>query len=225
MSNNISNERKESLVKSVKKLQAYEEIQNTMGRCTAAFNFRQAEKVLGFFAMKQADVSVEYSDEGVFESPENVKSIIMEVVGAPQEKGEMMDMQLTTPMIVVADDLQTAKAVWWCPGGGAIPQENADPMAVWNWGQIAADFILEDGEWKIWHFHWFRMFKCSYEKGWVEDLSMLHRLNTPVHPLSKPSTYHNPYSPTGIREGIPACPRPYETYTDSSWMLETDKTK
>ena len=33
------------------------------------------------------------------------------------------------------------------------------------------------------------------------------------------------YSPLSVREAIPACPRPYETYTDSSWMLEKDKTK
>ncbi|WP_102345997.1 nuclear transport factor 2 family protein [Bacillus sp. Marseille-P3661] len=225
MAGKISEERKINLLKSIKRLQAYEEIQNNMGRCVVAYNFRDADKVLSHFALGKPDVSLEYADEGVFEGPEAVRQIVHEVVGKTVKVGEMMDIQLNTPMIEVAEDLETAKAVWWAPGAGAIPQEEGLPKAIWNWGMIAADFIFEDGSWKIWHMHWFRLFKCSYEKGWVEDTSMINRLNTPVHPLAKPSTYHNPYSPLSIREGIPACPRPYATWTDSNWMLERDKSK
>ena len=107
---------------------------------------------------------------------------------------------------------------------GGVP-EGEDPEAIWAWGMLAADFINLGGEWKIWHLHYFRYIKCLYSKGWVEDTSMIHRLNKPVHPLAKPTTYHNPYSPLSVREAIPACPRPYETYTDNGWMLEKDKTK
>lgn len=54
---------------------------------------------------------------------------------------------------------------------------------------------------------------------------MINRLNTPVHPLSKPSTYHNPYSPLSVRNGIPACPLPYKTWTDAeqNWMIDPDR--
>lgn len=221
----IEKARKEALLNEIKKLDAYHEIQNEMGRTIAAYNFRQADRILSHFALDKEDVSLEYADEGVFEGPDAVQTIVNEVVGAPAKPGEMIDLQLTTPMIEVADDLQTAKAVWWCPGGGAIARENDDPEAIWVWGMIAADFVCENDEWKIWHFHYFRYIKCSYEKGWTEDTSMINRLNTPVHPLAKPTTYHNPYSPLSIRDGIPACPRPYKTYTDAGWMLEKDKTK
>ena len=118
----------------------------------------------------------------------------------------------------------TAKGVWWCPGGGAIPQENDDPEAIWAWGMIGADFVNVNGAWKVWHLHYFRYIKCLYSKGWVEDTSLINRPNVPVHPLAKPTTYHNPYSPLSVREAIPACPRPYETYTDKNWMLNKDKT-
>ena len=221
----VTDKRKEDLVKSIRKLEAYQEIQNEMGRTIAAFNFREADKVLSHFALDKEGVSLEYADEGVFEGREAVETIIKEVVGAEPKKGEMLDIQLTTPMIEVAGDLKTAKAVWWSPGGGAIAHEDNDPEAIWAWGMIAADFAEVDGEWKMWHLHYFRYIKCLYEKGWVEDTSMINRLNMPVHPLAKPVTYHNPYSPLSVREAIPACPRPYETYTDSSWMLEKDKTK
>ena len=220
----IELERKQQLLAKIQRVEAYHEIQNEMGRLTAAFNFRQADRVLSHFALDMEDVSLEYADEGVFEGAEAVTTIINEVVGAEVKPGEMLDLQLTTPMIEVAGDGKTAKAVWWCPGGGAIPQEDGDPKAIWAWGMVAVDFILENDLWKVWHLHYFRYMKCDYHKGWVEDTSMINRLNTPVHPLAKPTTYHNPYSPLSIREAIPACPRPYDTYTDMSWMLNKDKT-
>lgn len=218
--------RKKELLKNIAKLEAYQEIQNEMGRTVAAFNFREAEKVLSHFALEKEDVSLEYADEGVFEGKEAVTTIINEVVGKEVKPGEMLDIQLTTPMIEVADDLQTAKAVWWCPGAGALTDEEKDPDAIWAWGMIGADFVVEDGSWKLWHFHYFRYIKCLYEKGWAEDTSLINRPNTPVHPMAKPVTYHNPYSPLSVREAIPACPRPYETHEGNcKWMLEKDKTK
>jgi len=39
----------------------------------------------------------------------------------------MTDIQLTTPMIEVAEDGETAEGVWWCPGAGAILREGQDP--------------------------------------------------------------------------------------------------
>jgi len=232
----IDTERKRKLIHSIARLEAYQEIQNLMGRTMAAFNFRQAERVLENFALDQPSVWLEYADEGVFEGPAAVKAIVRDVLGAPPAPGEMLDLQLTTPMIEVAKDLKTAQAVWWCPGAGAIAHPDKDPEAIWVWGMIAADFIVTQadqgdpshgfgGDWKIWHLHYFRFIKCLYDKGWVEDTSLINRLNTPLHPHAKPTTYHNPYSPLSIRDGIPACPRPYDTFTTSGWMLERDKTK
>lgn len=222
----IEMERKEKLLQSIKKLEAYHEIQNEMGRLLAAFNFRQADRVLSHFALDRADVRLEYADEGVFEGPEAVRTIVNEVVGAEPKPGEMLDLQLTTPMIEVAGDGQTAKAVWWCPGGGAMVEEGKDPEAIWAWGMLGVDFVLEGACWKVWHLHYFRYIKCLYSKGWTDDTSLINRLNTPVHPLSKPTTYHNPYSPLSVREAIPSCPRPYESWSeaDANWMLNRDKT-
>ena len=222
----ITETRKKEVFKNLQKLEAYQEIQNEMGRTAAAFNFRQADRILSHFALEMEDVSLEYADEGVFQGPEAVRVIVEEVAGKTPVKGEMLDLQLTTPMIEVAEDLQTAKAVWWCPGGGAIAREGRDPEAIWAWGMIGADFIRIGEAWKIWHFHYFRYIKCSYDKGWTEDTSMINRPNIPMHPLAKPTTYHNPYSPLAVREAIPACPRPYAVHEGTAdWMLCKDKTK
>lgn len=224
----IEEQRKKALFRTLKKLEAYHEIQNQMGRTIAAFNFREKEKVLSHFALEEKDVSVEYADEGVFQGREAVEELLEMLIGRPSKPGEMVDLQLTTPMIEVADDLQTAKCVWWVPGAGAVRKtenDQEDPEAIWIWGEISVDFIAEKDEWKIWHLHYFRTIKCSYEKGWVEDTSMINRLNVPFHRLAKPGIYHNPYSPLSIRDGIPAMPLPYETYTekDIGWELRRDK--
>lgn len=221
----MNEERRKTLFRAIQKLSIYHEIQNEMGRAVVAFNFKEADKLLSHFALERQDVSLEYADEGVFEGEESIRSIIEELIGGPKIPGEMLDMQLTTPMIEVADDLMTAKCVWWCPGAGAIPREGREPQAIWAWGQLAVDFICSEGQWKIWHLHYFRFIKCDYKKGWVEDTSMIHRPNVPMHKLSKPGTYHNPYSPYSVREGIPAMPMPYKSYKkeDRYWELERGK--
>lgn len=221
----IAEERKKALFNAMQKLEAYRQIQNEMGRAVAAFNFRQADRLLSFFALDKEDVSLEYADEGVFNGPEAVRTIIQEVVGKEPKPGEMLDMQLTTPIIEIADDLQTAKCVWWMPGAGAIPQKGGDPMAIWAWGELAVTFAQEDGRWKIWKLHYFRYMKCDYKKGWVDDTSMINRLNTPLHPMADTTTYHNPYSPASIRVGLPCPPKPYRTYTeaDENWELDVNK--
>ncbi|HHV11015.1 MAG TPA: nuclear transport factor 2 family protein [Clostridiales bacterium] len=216
-------ETRKRIYQKIKKLEAYREIQNLMGRTVIAYNFRQKAELAGFFSKVQADISIEVADEGVFQGKEAVEAYIKEYI--PQEgiPGEMMDIHLASPIIEVADDVKTAKAQWVCPGIGALPRENNEPLAIWNWGIIAADFTYEEGEWKIWHLHWFRLMKCDYDKGWVKDTSMENRLNKPYHPLAKPTTYHNPYTPYSIRECIPAIPRPYVTWDNSDWMLNKNR--
>ena len=223
----VDAERKQKLLMKINKLNAYTEIQNTMGRMIAALNFRQKEKVADFFALDQKDVSFEYADEGVFEGKDAVVAGIEYLLGKEVKPGEMIDLQLTTPVIEVADDCRTARALWWSPGAASVLRENEDPQAQWIWGDFAVDFIYENDEWKIWHLHYFTLIHCDYHKGWVDDTSLINRPNTPMHDQAQPSTWHNPYHPKAIRYGIPAAPYPYETWKeeDRYWMLRNDKTR
>lgn len=224
METTISKERKEKVLNTMKQLSAYSEVQNLMGRCAAAVNFKMTHRVLGYFSDRD-DISCEIADEGLFEGPEAVEAVLGIFLGEKPVPGDMLDIQLTSPMIEVAGDLRTAKGVWWTAGAASQPREGQDPQPLWVWGAVAADFICENNEWKLWHVHYFRWIKCDYHQGWVEDTSLVNRLNTAYHPLSKPSTYHNPFTPFSIRDGIPPCPRPYETWEDDGWMLCRDKTK
>jgi len=216
-------EQKQRVLEKFARIEAYHELQNLMGRTIVAINFRQPERVLEAFALDAPDVSFEYADEGRFVGAEAVRALVDQLIGAPAQPGEMRDYQLTTPIIEVAADGRSARGVWWMPGAGAIHEGEGDPAAIWDWATIAVDFTRAGEEWKILRLHWFRFITCHYEKGWVEDTSLINRPNTPMHPLSRPTTYHNPYSPLSIRDGIPAAPRPYDSADGSDWMLSRDK--
>ena len=223
----ISQERKQALLLKLQKLDVYTEIQNVMGRMIAAVNFRQKDEVLKYFALDDERVSLEYADEGVFEGREAVEAGVEHLLGKEIRPGEMIDLQLTTPVIEIASDVQSARALWWSPGAASVLREGKDPQAQWVWGDFAVDFINVQGTWKILRLHYFTVIRCDYKEGWVDDTSLINRPNTPMHPLAKPSTWHNPYHPKAVRYGIPAAPYPYDTYReeDRYWMLRNDKTR
>lgn len=177
----------------ISKLTAYRNIQNQMGRAVAAFNFGQQKKFLNYFS-DDPDTSIEYADEGRFVGKDALDEITAKLFADNNKTGYMLDLQLTTPIIEVAEDGHTAKCLWWCPGAGSILQKNSDPEPIWQWGEISVDFKLKN-VWKIWHFHYFTLIKCNYHKGWVEDTSMINRPNTPYLKHAQAPTYHEPLFP------------------------------
>ena len=66
--------------------------------------------------------------------------------------GSMMFHSLTTPVIVVAGDRKTAKAIWYSPGY-VSQTPNGIKDSKWMWERYGCDFVLEDGHWRMWHFH------------------------------------------------------------------------
>jgi hypothetical protein len=60
----------------------------------------------------------------------------------------------SSPVLEVAGDGKTAKGVW---SSLYMTTKTYDKVAVpethWFWYKIAADFVKEDGEWKIWHYY------------------------------------------------------------------------
>lgn len=218
----ITQERKQEFLKKLYRVTAYQEVRNLMAQAAEAFNAYDKEACKSFFALEEPDIWIEYADEGRFVGRQAVEYLFDFVLGKNRVQGESADIYLTTPVVEIAGDGKTAQGVWWCPVPMTVSVDGK-LQAIWAWGNIAADFIRSGKDWKIWHLHYFRLFKCRYEDGWVDDLSMINRLNLPAHPGSQPTTYHNPYSPLSIRDGIPAAPQPYDSYTNASWMTETRK--
>ncbi len=75
--------------------------------------------------------------------------------------GQLLLHVTTTAIIEVADDGLTAKGYWYTPG--MLKQtdfDNADSM----WENYGADFIKEDGEWKLWHLHMYTDFQTDDQR-------------------------------------------------------------
>ena len=73
------------------------------------------------------------------------------------ETGTVFSHDLTTPLITVADDLQTARGLWWSPGAECFAEMGnaGKPIPLWCWAKYHNDFIKVDGQWKVWHTHFY----------------------------------------------------------------------
>lgn len=128
------------------------------------------------WAKKSPDIHAEYGYSGVYEGYDHV---IQFNQGRPTPPGKMLFHALDTSVIEVAEDCQTAKGVWLLHGaeGGSVPEGTLPEAALtkepglngtrtwahWTWAKLAIDFIVEDGEWKIWHFHLYDYCRCPFD--------------------------------------------------------------
>lgn len=200
------------------RLQAINEIMNLVGRYAVVHTPSSMARSIDLFALKQPDVSVEIAMWGVFIGPEQIKKVYSGMSEATPMPGTMFEHQFTTPMIQVAKDGQTAKGLWFSPGHETRPTQDGKLEANWCWGKYSADFIKEDGEWKIWHFHFYDTFMCPYYKSWVDkpqpgpDVIQEH----PARKYDKPPTSRSTYFKDQVRSPIPEYPEPYETWDGKS---------
>lgn len=88
---------------------------------------------------------------------EAVSKLYPEVENIPENLGAGHEYAMhlnTTPIIEIAGDGQTAKGIWYSPGIGLSAQINGTSVntgGTFFWEKYGADFVKEDGEWKMWH--------------------------------------------------------------------------
>ena len=132
---------------------------------------------------------------------------------------------LTTPVIEVAEDGETAKGVWISPGHMTMPTMEK-LQAYWHWDRYGVDFIKEDGEWKIWHFFVGREFTTPYEKSWVDSaldneeayamaLQVFEEWPGLAGAKSEPLNPFEEYNPYKVAELKPRLPQPYRTFSET----------
>ena len=127
---------------------------------------------------------------------------------------------LTTPVIEVAEDRRTAKAVWLSPGYVTAPA-GGKLQAFWHWDRYAVDFTRAEGSWKIWHFWVGRDFTTPYETSWVDAAlhpgAVLDLETVPGFP--KPNApgrqSYAGYSPFESPKAVPRLPEPYRTFSET----------
>jgi hypothetical protein len=223
------------------RVKAVIEIQNLMSRYEYWHSAGQNDKKGKFIAQKTPGVRMEYITSGVFEGYSGAKKFLADLHGTAtpdrsKYNGAMAVHPLTTPVIEVAGDGQTARGLWISLGVEVGPNMDGTfdkPLqALWVLEEYAADFVKEDGIWKWWRIHLFRVFQCPFEKPWTEiecqdyfdNVLQIRRHFDAKGKPDRPTTINKMYStkePCLMMEGIPPAPEPYETYEE--WMAVVKK--
>jgi hypothetical protein len=131
----------------------------------------------------------------------------------------------TTPVIEVAGDGKTAKGIWYSPGMGLMTRidsaGNVKVGGTFFWEKYGADFIKENGVWKIWHMQMAYDFTPSIDNSNWTDFS---KKMGPVEAgergempkgFSKPKYSYPSYSPQRAPKIYPPIPEPYYTFKET----------
>lgn len=130
--------------------------------------------------------------------------------------GSMLIHALTTPYIEISGDGQTAQGLWYAPGQVTVTHpDRVDAMYIYE--RYGADFIKEDGEWKLWHL--FIGTDFAITPGHImanEPVDMPEfDLNDGDDETNMVLTHEfKAYTSRYNYFRYPAIPKPYETFTD-----------
>lgn len=123
---------------------------------------------------------------------------------------------LSTPCIEIAEDFQTAKGLWTVTAQVTAVDEKG-PAGFWAYGKAAMDFVLEDGQWKIWHM-WICTDYLTPAGGTFDpDLGLTvypAGLGIDVEP-TEPAALYEFYSNNRSLQMVPAPPVPYKTFSET----------
>lgn len=208
-----------SLEEKIQRTLDYQEIENLMNRYEVKLTGGCYEEVENMFAKKTPGIRVEMM-WGVYEGTEGIKRLFsrfhreMQGDTGALKPGVMFSLPNSNPIIEIAGDEKTAKGVWVCMGHNTVASEGGKTQAYWSYARRATDFVKEDGEWKIWHYHVYGGFSTSYEKSWTEGFDHREMPLTEATKPDKPPTTYWMYKPDVPFRYEPVPPEPYETFDD-----------
>lgn len=199
------------------------EIQNLMSRYEYLHTYNDHEAVAELFTKNQPDAFVSIGTRGHWVGKDAARRAYDTFIKMGPTRGLLSCNPITTPLIEVAGDRKTAKAMWVSPGLQAQKDKNGKSQAMIEWDRYAVDFMKEDNKWKIWHMQVFRIFHINWDQEWSENPGFLN-IPKPVMPdmyddynrPDGPSINVNAYSLETVQNKIPAFPVPYETWDENT---------
>jgi hypothetical protein len=207
----------------IQRLEDIDEIQKLMGRYVYLHEVgRDPEFTDMLFAQETPGVSWEVAHMGIFKGRDGIKRTLDAHGIMSKGPGKLFIHTLTTPVIEIAGDGRTAKGVWISPGAETVEDPQSKEMkGFWAWTKYGCDFVKEDGRWKMWHYHVYRIFLTPCDKSFTEEYEMKMDASKEAPSLEKftkpdaPPSYDNPYSRKYIADLVPAPPDPYETFGET----------
>lgn len=223
------------------------DIQNLFSRYMYLHNAFHDPEIVPLWAKKGTPgIRAQYSNNGVYTSWDSIMAYHAQ---RPNPKGKLVFHYLASPLIEVAADGQTAKGLFVMAGveSGLTDVDAAkqapefmyvkdllvDGKRVWMHEimvKYGVDFIRQDGEWKIWHFHCYEVARSPHGVGWIpfaaksqdnpfaDDLMYFGEDGKPVlmpKPDAPVTMRNNPYrTDTGQTLDAPP-PVPYRTISET----------
>ena len=227
-----------SLEEKVQRALDYQEIQNVMAGHSYCYEAqRQFEEIERFWSkrddiaygsqhMGRKAVIEYYCETNEWMRQEKLKlmnRMFPEIENVKENEGigDMVVHLLTTPYIEIAADGQTAQGIWYVPSINLEIGRDGEPVPMTIWEKDKADFIKEDGKWKIWHFSQWPLFSAPIDKSYFDGSKSGPGRTFSKGPMPTPEQMRQgmsgpePYSARRIAQFIPELPEPYDTWDDS----------
>jgi len=152
------------LLARVQRLEDLLEIQKLQSRYAHYLFTQQFDRVFDeCFAKQLADVSVEFSDSGVYRGSDSVRSLYRAFEVTRTIPGFFILHMTVNPYIEIARDGRSARSHWLSPGAAG-----SDTSATWIWGPYYADYVKESDEWRIAHTNLVPLCRNRYGTSWAE---------------------------------------------------------
>ena len=192
----------------VQRLEDTIEIQKLQSRYAHLLLTQRFDRVVDeCFARKTDEVSVEFSDSGVYHGLDKVRALYSALNETKSIPGFFIMHVSADPYIEIAGDGRTAKSHWLSPGASG-----SDTSASWIWGLLYVDYLREEGGWRIQHTNFAPIFRNKYEVSWAQatDHGTVRILSAQP---DAPPTIYRPYNEvkkeTDIFKKHPDLPAPY----------------
>lgn len=157
---------------------AARQAEKCLNRYESLLSSGDVEGALDEFALSRPDVQADVGF-GFYYGPESVRRLIVGLHGWLEldpgthrlKNGALYLLANTTPVIEVAADLKTAKGHWLCPAISTPGSAEHGFRSMSGYAFRVADFCIEDGRWKLWHYFVHGLLYHPEGKGWTEPES------------------------------------------------------
>lgn len=210
-----------SVEERLQRFEDYMQIQNIMGKYAYYVMAGMTREIGEGMFSNRPDTRTYLGEQGYLEGPKAFLKV--EEQRQPESEGEREKARVgrmamhcpICPVIEIAGDGKTAKGVWVGLGLLAMKDRGTgEPRGAWEWDKYGVDFIKEDGQWKIWHHHIYRLLH-----GWGVDEKWAEQFSKPEPALGLkldgPAVDDNPYRLDTVQRLVPKPPEPYETWEDT----------
>ena len=229
----------------LRRQQSLWEITNLMGRYQYYHTAGQMSRIgRELFAWWLPDAHSEYGGLGVFGPEKSLRffDAMTELFtrgGGQCTPGLLEIHQITTPVIEVAGDNDTAKGMWMSTGAILMREDPAAEEGysfTWDSGKYAVDFIRTEHGWRIWHLHVCDLWRAEFDRDPVAGAGPMDPGTTqemidawneaarqgkpvlahgmPVIP-DGPTTFHYAYASDSCARLLPEPPVPYRTFSET----------